>query len=47
MKLFYILFLITIFSFPINAQGLLEEGDVPDPAKFERANYMKVLHSYK
>lgn len=31
MKLFYILFLITIFSFPINAQGLLEEGDVPDP----------------
>lgn len=28
-------------------RGSMSYMNVPDPAKFERANYMKVLHSYK
>ena len=29
-----------------DAQGLLCRESVPDPSAFERANYMKVLHSW-
>ncbi len=28
-------------------RGSMSYMNVPDPAKFERANYMKVLHSFK
>ena len=28
-------------------RGSMSYMNVPDPAKFERANYMKVLNSYK
>jgi len=34
------------YSSILEMQGLMSQGSVAEPAAFERANYMKVLHSY-